>query len=91
MSVFTIFCVKQEMLDTYLQVLLTVTAAVDILFQVIGGVLLIKMRVDLQGLTKVGRNRYSFEASSIRVQCMDYFNSPEGQVSWQLNHVKIVV
>ena len=42
----------------------------------------------LLNLRQVGGNRYSFNAGQDRDKFMTYFNSQQGQVPWQLNHVR---
>ena len=41
----------------------------------------------LRHLNKIGGNRYTFEAGRARDDLKSYFNSPEGEVPWQLQHV----
>lgn len=42
----------------------------------------------LRHLNQIGRNRYTFEAGSSRDDFKSYFNSPGGEVPWQLQHVR---
>ena len=49
------------------------------------------VRNDDGGLTsfnQIGSNRYGFEANRAREDFLKYFNSAEGSVSWQLQHVR---
>ena len=39
-------------------------------------------------LNQVGSNRYGFDANKARDDFLDYFNSEEGSVSWQLQHIR---
>ena len=39
-------------------------------------------------LRRVGGNRYTFQAGLARDNFKQYFNSSQGQVSWQLKHVQ---
>lgn len=41
----------------------------------------------LRHLNQIGGNRYTFEAGRARDDFNSYFNSPEGEVPWQLQHV----
>ena len=41
----------------------------------------------LRQLNQIGGNRYTFEAGRARDDFKSYFNSPEGEVPWQLQHV----
>lgn len=41
----------------------------------------------LMDLNRIGGNRYKFKAAHPRSDFMDYCNSPEGAVPWQLDHV----
>lgn len=41
----------------------------------------------LLNLTRISGNRYTFDAGKVRDGFRNYFNSLEGQVSWQLQHV----
>ena len=41
----------------------------------------------LRHLNQSGGNRYTFEAGRARDDFKSYFNSPEGEVPWQLQHV----
>ena len=40
------------------------------------------------GLNRNVGNRYKFEAGKARNDFKNYFNSPEGEVPWQLKHVR---
>ena len=42
----------------------------------------------LRHLNQIGGNRYTFEAGSSRDDFKSYFNSPGGEVPWQLQHVR---
>ena len=42
----------------------------------------------LTSFNQIGCNRYGFEASRAREDCLKYFNSVEGSVSWQLLHLR---
>ena len=42
----------------------------------------------LSNLRRVGGNRYTFQAGLARDNFKQYFNSSQGQVSWQLKHVQ---
>ena len=42
----------------------------------------------LSNLKQVGGNRHSFNAGQDRDKFMTYLNSPQGQVPWQLSHVR---
>ena len=42
----------------------------------------------LTHLGRIGGNRYRFEAGNAWSDFEDYFNSNEGAISWQLNHVR---
>ena len=42
----------------------------------------------LGSLDRIGSNRYGFEASRARDEFLNYFNSTEGAVSWQIQHVR---
>lgn len=42
----------------------------------------------LTNLNRIGGNRYTFEAGRSQDDFKDYFNGPEGQVPWQLNHIR---
>ena len=42
----------------------------------------------LTNLPRIRGNRYTFEAGNSRSDFKDYFNSAEGQVPWQLEHVR---
>eukprot|EP00795_Rhopilema_esculentum_P010006 gene10006-18632_t len=45
--------------------------------------------VDSDGsFNRIGSNRYGFEASRARDEFLNYFNSTEGAVSWQIQHVR---
>ena len=39
-------------------------------------------------LNRIGGNRYTFESGNARSDFKEYFNSPVGEVSWQLHHVR---
>lgn len=39
-------------------------------------------------LNRVGGNRYTFESNNIRNNFKHYFNSPVGELPWQLQHVR---
>ena len=41
-----------------------------------------------QSISRIGSNNYGFDAKAVRNQFETYFNSPEGSVSWQLDHVR---
>ena len=43
---------------------------------------------NLSDISRLGSNRYSFEASNIRLNLKSYCNSLEGSVSWQLAHIR---
>ena len=58
---------------------------------VISGDLRREVNDDNAGLTQLDRitgNRYAFEAGGSRDDFMAYFNSPTGEVPWQLQHVR---
>ena len=42
----------------------------------------------LRILRQIGGNRYSYDAGFARENFMEYFNSPEGEVPWQWQHVR---
>ena len=42
----------------------------------------------LVNLGQIGGNRYRYDASACRDTLKDYFNSPEGSVKWQYQHVR---
>ena len=42
----------------------------------------------LRHLNQIGGNRYTFEAGRARDGFKAYFNSPEGKVPWQLQHIQ---
>ena len=42
----------------------------------------------LRHLNRIGGNRYTFEAGNTRSDFKNYFNSPQGEVPWQLRHVR---
>lgn len=42
----------------------------------------------LERIRQVGGNRYGRAAADVRNIFRDYFNSPEGEVWWQYNHVQ---
>ena len=43
---------------------------------------------NLSDISRLGSNRYSFEASNIRLNLKSDCNSLEGSFSWQLAHVR---
>lgn len=42
----------------------------------------------LVNLNRIGGNRYTFDATKSRADFTDYFNSCEGEVPWQISHVR---
>ena len=49
---------------------------------------IIENRGGLRHYNHIGGNRYTFEARSTRSDFKEFFNSSQGEIPWQLHHVR---